>query len=137
MSPPIKLDLGPVEVHFHGIELWAWDLGNLAADDDADGRPFRALRPFDRLVHPQPQGVGGADGAGAGDRRRAGLREDEAGRGEGRPSGEGKPTGEDLAVSFAQRAGTQRTGAGLWPHPLIRIRVSSEECRPDATRGPA
>ena len=30
-SPPIKLDLGPFKVHFHGIELWAWDPGNLAS----------------------------------------------------------------------------------------------------------
>ena len=28
--PPSTLDPGPFEVHFHGIELWAWDLGSLA-----------------------------------------------------------------------------------------------------------
>ena len=30
-SPLSKLDLGPFEVHSIGIELWAWDLGNLAS----------------------------------------------------------------------------------------------------------
>ena len=51
------------------------------------------------------------------------------GNGEGRPR-EGKASGEILEASGAQKAGapwagTQRTGAGLWPQPLSRIRVSS------------
>ena len=61
------------------------------------------------------------DGAPAYEKMRRAM--EEARPREGQASGEGKTSGEILEVSGAQKtgaawAGTQRTGAGLWPQPL-------------------